>query len=109
MTPRRWEAHIPPHRGTGSVAIKDVNGKTIMDVRGKQVKECIRMTDGRLASGDPQQLYFPEGPEKARWFKGMAQLLVERQTFQVSRRRNSLLLPSTNVQPTRFHVRLITT
>ncbi|OAX33947.1 hypothetical protein K503DRAFT_786117 [Rhizopogon vinicolor AM-OR11-026] len=59
-----------------AVAIKDVNGKTIMNVR--------------------------EGHEKARWFKGMAQLLVERQTFQVSRRRNSLLLPSTNVQPTQF-------
>ena len=39
-----------------AVAMKDVNGKTIMDVRGKQVKECIRMTDGRLANGNLRQL-----------------------------------------------------
>ena len=49
-----------------------------MDARGKQVKECIRMTDGRLTNGDPHPLYFPEGHEEAGWFKGMAQLLVER-------------------------------
>ncbi|OJA17495.1 hypothetical protein AZE42_13838 [Rhizopogon vesiculosus] len=29
-----------------TVAIKDVTGKPIMDAKGKQVKECIRMTDG---------------------------------------------------------------
>ncbi|OJA11467.1 hypothetical protein AZE42_10273 [Rhizopogon vesiculosus] len=58
---------------------------------GKPVKECIRtisvtslliwVADGRLANGDLQPLYFPECHEKAGWFKGMAQLLIEMRVF----------------------------
>ena len=36
------------------------------------------MMDARLPNGDVQPLYFPDGHEKAGWFKGMAQILVER-------------------------------
>jgi hypothetical protein len=46
---------------------------------GKPLKGKIRMGDGRLPNGDPQSLYFPEGPnDKSGWFKGMSQILVER-------------------------------
>jgi len=60
------------------VIAKDANGKPVRDGNGNVVKEKIRMTDARLPNGAPQPLYFPEGHERAGWFKGMAQILVER-------------------------------
>jgi len=41
------------------------------------VKEKVCMGDGRLPDRTLQSLYFPEGHEKAGWFKGMAQILIE--------------------------------
>ena len=35
------------------------------------------MADAQLPNGVPQPLYFPEGHERAGWFKGMAQIHVE--------------------------------
>ncbi|KAI5993568.1 hypothetical protein EDD15DRAFT_2167169 [Pisolithus albus] len=57
---------------------KDGDGRTVRGADGKVVKEKIRMADGQMPNGDPQPLYFPDGHEKAGWFKGMAQILVER-------------------------------
>jgi hypothetical protein len=36
------------------------------------------MANAWLPNGDPQPLYFPEGHARAGWFKGMAEILVER-------------------------------
>jgi hypothetical protein len=36
------------------------------------------MKDAQLLNGDIQHLYFPDGHDKAGYFKGMAQILVER-------------------------------
>lgn len=36
------------------------------------------MAPGLFSDGRPQPLYFPEGHEKAGWFKGMAEILRER-------------------------------
>jgi len=35
------------------------------------------MEPGCYANGEPQSLYFPDGHEKAGWFKGMAQIIQE--------------------------------
>jgi hypothetical protein len=61
-----------------TVTTKDSSGKVVIGADGKPLKEKIRMADGELPNGDPQSLYFPDGHEKAGWFKGMAQILVER-------------------------------
>ncbi|KAF8546040.1 hypothetical protein OG21DRAFT_1380904, partial [Imleria badia] len=55
----------------------DNKGNIILGENGRPVKEKVRMGDGRLPDGTPQSLYFPEGHEKASWFKGMAQILIE--------------------------------
>ncbi|KAF8433330.1 hypothetical protein L210DRAFT_3507087 [Boletus edulis BED1] len=57
--------------------LKDVDGNVMLDEGGKAWREKICMVDGRLPNGQPQSLYFPEHHEKAGWFKGMAQILVE--------------------------------
>ncbi|KAF8124189.1 hypothetical protein EV363DRAFT_1178339 [Boletus edulis] len=57
--------------------LKDADGNVMLDEGGKAWREKIRMVDGRLPNGQPQSLYFPEHHEKAGWFKGMAQILVE--------------------------------
>jgi len=51
--------------------------ESVHDGNGNVVKEKIQMTDAQLPKGTPQPLYFPEGHERAGWFKGMAQILVE--------------------------------
>ena len=61
-----------------TIIAKDSTGKQIRDANGNTVKEKIRMVDARLPNGVPQPLYFPEGHERTGWFKGMAQILVER-------------------------------
>jgi hypothetical protein len=61
-----------------TITKKNSSGKVVLDGDGKPLKEKICMADGELPNGDPQPLYFPEGHEKAGWFKGMAQILVER-------------------------------
>jgi hypothetical protein len=61
-----------------SVTAKNDAGKTVFGENGKPVKEKIRMADAQLANGDVQPLYFSDGHEKAGYFKGMAQILVER-------------------------------
>jgi len=59
------------------VIAKDANGKPVHDGNGNVVKEKIQVTDAQLPKGTPQPLYFLEGHERAGWFKGMAQILVE--------------------------------
>ncbi|KAG2153113.1 uncharacterized protein EDB93DRAFT_1249026 [Suillus bovinus] len=58
--------------------LKDTNGNTILGPDGKLLKEKIPMAEARLPNGNPQSLYFPDGHPKAGFFKGMAQILVER-------------------------------
>ncbi|KAG1856322.1 hypothetical protein C8R48DRAFT_749228 [Suillus tomentosus] len=58
--------------------IKDAYGNIVLGPDGKPLKEKIPMAEARLLNGNPQSLYFPNGHPKARFFKGMAQILVER-------------------------------
>jgi len=60
-----------------TVPVKDNNGAVMCHPDGKLQKMKIPMEPGRFANGDPQLLYFPDGHEKAGWFKGMAQILQE--------------------------------
>ena len=68
-----------------TVIAKDSTGKLIRGANGNTVKEKIQMADARLPNGVPQPLYFLEGHECAGWFKGMAQILVERGYTDASR------------------------
>jgi hypothetical protein len=61
-----------------SVKVKTSSGNAAVDPNGKPIKEKIRMVDAQLPNGDTQSLYFPDEHEKAGWFKGTAQILVER-------------------------------
>ncbi|KAG2141967.1 hypothetical protein DEU56DRAFT_754920 [Suillus clintonianus] len=54
-----------------ALMMRYANGKPLVAADGKPVKKCIRMADTCLINGDTQPLYFPEGHEKAGWFKGM--------------------------------------
>ncbi|KAF8134839.1 hypothetical protein EV363DRAFT_1396310 [Boletus edulis] len=63
----------------------DNKGNLILGDNGWPVKEKVRMSDEHLSDGTPQSLYFPEGHEKAGWFKGMAQILSERGYGNASR------------------------
>ncbi|KAG2054614.1 hypothetical protein BDR06DRAFT_982214 [Suillus hirtellus] len=58
-----------------SVKVKISNGHTVVAPDGKPIKEKIQMVDAQLPNGDTQSLYFPDGHQKARWFKGTAQIL----------------------------------
>ncbi|KAG2058716.1 hypothetical protein BDR06DRAFT_1003904 [Suillus hirtellus] len=61
-----------------SITKKDDDGRPVIGTNGKPVKEKIWMKDAWLLNGDVQPLYFPDGHDKAGYFKGMAQILVER-------------------------------
>ncbi|KAG2046448.1 hypothetical protein BDR06DRAFT_899234 [Suillus hirtellus] len=61
-----------------SITKKDDDGRPVIGTNGKPVKEKIWMKDAWLLNGDVQPLYFPDGHDKASYFKGMAQILVER-------------------------------
>ncbi|KAG2069159.1 hypothetical protein BDR04DRAFT_1022347, partial [Suillus decipiens] len=61
-----------------TVTKKDSSGKAVLGADGKPLKEKIQMADGELPNGDLQPLYFSKGHVKAGWFKGMAQILIER-------------------------------
>jgi hypothetical protein len=60
------------------VTVKDARGSVMRGQDGKPLKQKIRMADSQMADGTCQSFYFPEGHEKAGWFKGMAQILHER-------------------------------
>ncbi|EED78967.1 predicted protein [Postia placenta Mad-698-R] len=56
------------------------DGKPIYGPDGKQLKERVNMSDGRLPNGSPQSLYFPvnyANHELVGKFKGMANILEE--------------------------------
>ncbi|KAF9230806.1 hypothetical protein BU15DRAFT_6835, partial [Melanogaster broomeanus] len=61
-----------------SKIVKDAQGRAIVGGDGKVLIEKIPMADARHPNGQLQPLYFPTGHEKAGWFKGMAQILLER-------------------------------
>ena len=61
-----------------TVPLKDNNGAIVYNPDGKPQKIKVPMEPGRYANGEPQPLYFPDGHEKAGWFKGMVQILQER-------------------------------
>ncbi|KAH9921098.1 uncharacterized protein B0H18DRAFT_956715 [Fomitopsis serialis] len=64
------------------IKVKDGDGKLVHGTDGKPLKHHIKMGDAKFADGSMQHLYypdtFPEHPELAGKFKGMAQLLIER-------------------------------
>lgn len=64
---------------------RDSNNNIILGANGKPMKETVCMGAGCLPDGTSQPLYFPEGHEKAGWFKGMAQVLIERGYANASR------------------------
>jgi hypothetical protein len=59
------------------VTIKDTHGNVMRSPDGKTLKKKVPMADTKFADGSPQSFYFPEGHNKAGWFKGMAQVLRE--------------------------------
>ena len=73
--------HMPKNPSSSwgiTVFAKDNNGATVYHFDGKPKKIKVPMQAGRYVNGEPQSLYFPDGHEKAGWFKGMAQILLER-------------------------------
>ncbi|KAG2344596.1 hypothetical protein BDR05DRAFT_882039, partial [Suillus weaverae] len=60
-----------------SIVTNGYEGKPVCGPDGKPLRGKIPMEDGWLPNGDSQSLYFPEGHDKAGWFKGMLQILVE--------------------------------
>ena len=68
-----------PVRSWGvTVPVKNTNGTIMCHPDGKPQKTKVPMEPGCFANGEPQLLYFPNGHEKAGWFKGMTQILQER-------------------------------
>ncbi|OAX31798.1 hypothetical protein K503DRAFT_787611 [Rhizopogon vinicolor AM-OR11-026] len=65
------------HTWGPTVIVKDACGNVMHDPGGKPIKEKICMANSQIADGTYQSFYFPEGHEKAGWFKGMAQILSE--------------------------------
>jgi len=68
----------PLHSWGVAVPVKNTNGAIMCHPDGKPQKMKVPMEPGHFANGEPQPLYFPDGHEKAGWFKGMAQILQER-------------------------------
>ncbi|OJA11999.1 hypothetical protein AZE42_12776 [Rhizopogon vesiculosus] len=56
--------------------VKDANSNIVLWPDGKPLKEKINMVDARLPNGDPQSLYFPDGHERAGWFKVTSWIVV---------------------------------
>ncbi|KZT66821.1 hypothetical protein DAEQUDRAFT_674282 [Daedalea quercina L-15889] len=54
------------------------DGRPIYRPDGKKRKKRVRMGDAKFADGRPQSLYFEEGTERPGVFKGMRQILAER-------------------------------
>jgi hypothetical protein len=51
-----------------SITKKGNDGRPVIGMDGKPVKEKIRMKDAQLPNGDIQHLYFPDGHDKAGYF-----------------------------------------
>ncbi|KAH9830937.1 uncharacterized protein C8Q71DRAFT_727129 [Rhodofomes roseus] len=68
------------------VKVKDADGRLVYGPDGKPLKHRVKMGNAKFADGSTQYLYypdtFPEHPELAGKFKGMAQLLIERHPDQ---------------------------
>ncbi|OAX30494.1 hypothetical protein K503DRAFT_807191 [Rhizopogon vinicolor AM-OR11-026] len=68
-----WAANLK------SKKMKTTEGHDINKENAKQVDPLVWQTPGWLMGmRSAQPLYFPDGHEKAGYFKGMAQILVER-------------------------------
>ncbi|KAG1826249.1 uncharacterized protein BJ212DRAFT_1475583 [Suillus subaureus] len=57
------------------VTVKDTCGNVMHNTEGKLLKTKVCLTDTHLTNGSPQSFCFPEGHDKAGWFKGMVQIL----------------------------------
>ncbi|KIK75379.1 hypothetical protein PAXRUDRAFT_173042, partial [Paxillus rubicundulus Ve08.2h10] len=57
--------------------VKDAQGRATVGGDGKVLIEKIQMANARHPNGQLQPFYFQMGYEKAGWFKGMAQILLE--------------------------------
>ena len=68
----------PSHSWGVTVLAKDNNGTIVYNPNGKPQKKKVPMQPGCFANGELQSLYYPDGHEKAGWFKGMSQILWER-------------------------------
>ena len=60
-----------------TVPVKDKYGAIAYCPDGKLQMIKVPMEPRCFPNGEPQLLYFPDGHEKAGWFKGMAQILYE--------------------------------
>ena len=60
-----------------TVPVKDKYSAIAYHPDGKPQITKVPMEPRHFANGEPQPLYFPDGHEKAGWFKGMAQILCE--------------------------------
>jgi hypothetical protein len=72
--------HLPKNPSTTwgiPITAWDAHGNITYNADGKVVKKKILMTPAQFANGQPQPLYFLEGHERAGWFKGMVQILLE--------------------------------
>lgn len=54
------------------------DGRPVHGPDGKILKQKVRVKNGKLNNGQEQELYYPDGHEKAGLFKGMAAILTER-------------------------------
>ena len=72
--------HMPKNPSSSwgiTVVAKDDSGAIKYHSDGKPQKIKVPMEPGSFANKEPQPLYFPDGHEKAGWFKGMSQILQE--------------------------------
>ncbi|KAH9912823.1 uncharacterized protein B0H18DRAFT_889183 [Fomitopsis serialis] len=64
------------------VKVNDQNGNLVYGPNGKPLKQCMKMSDVMFQDGTSQSLYYPDvypqHPDLAGKFKGMAQILIER-------------------------------
>ena len=60
------------------VNVLNEKGEIVYGVEGRPQKRKERMSDGQLADGTPQSLYFPVGHQSQDAFKGMVVILEER-------------------------------
>jgi len=70
-----------PKEGTNwgvEITARNQDGKIIHGSDGKPLKVKIRMGNGRLPDGSPQDFYYPTNHPQTGKFKGMAQILAER-------------------------------
>ncbi|KAJ3739326.1 hypothetical protein DFH05DRAFT_1427691, partial [Lentinula detonsa] len=68
----------PSEKFFAEVSECDAAGKPVYKANGKVSKVKVQMGPAMFANGEPQPLYFPIGHPQAGWFKGIKNILHER-------------------------------